>query len=426
MAKKQTVGQKKEARDQATAQARKEAKSGGDRIDKIIKEVKAISGGQARIYRGSNIEQTVWKRRSSGIPSIDYITNGGYPKGGLIEFGGEYSTCKTTITLHACAHEQRTTKGAVAWIALEPFSKRWAREKGFFIPFSEELALDMETGEMVPLDSFANASELELFRMEQAGITDPYEEVSPFVLVQEERGDVALDMALKLIESNQFAIVVVDSLGVAKSTKWVEEGDVQSSDDFDRGPKMIGNYTARCLLLLNARYDENGDKCIDGDQRNETTVIHLNQITTAIGTQARAAHKVQTIKGGEGNKHNHHCIIFLSKGEELRVDVPGRGSVMYGREIRAIGLKSKLGPEQRKGSFDFYFNAFESFMPGDFDVVKDLIAHAIIAGVISQSGAWFDYEGERWQGRTKVEEFFRENIEWFEHLRDATIRKLKA
>ncbi len=408
-----TIGQKRAERQAAQAAAPK-ATPGGDRIDKVVKSINTMLGGQGRVFRGSDIEKQQWERRSTGIPSLDYVLNGGLPVGGLVEIGGEFSTGKTTVCLHTCKQVQRTTEGAVGWVALEPFSKRWARENGFFIPFCEERG-----------DSYEAASELEKFRMEQAGITDPYQEVSPFVLVQEERGDVALDAALAMLESNQFEIIVVDSLGVAKSTKWITDNQVQDAGDFPREAKMIGDYTTRAGLMLNRRYDENGNKANDGEFTNRTTLIHLNHITTVVGTQARAAYKKYSLKGGEGNKHNHHAILFLWKGDQKRVELPGGRPYIFGQEIRVHCIKSKIGPPELEGSYDFYFQPYEQFQPGDIDVVKDAVGLALVAGVFEKSGAWYSYHGERWQGREAVEAFFRENTEWLDHLVSTTTEVLR-
>lgn len=389
-------------------------------------------GGRGRVYRGSDIQSHEYQRRSSGIPSIDYITSGGYPRGGLVEIGGEFSVGKTSVALEACATEQRAvldafrngtnpaSNGGIAWVALEPFSKKFARERGLFIPFSEELAADPETGELKPLDSVDNASELEKFRMEQAGIMDPHAEYTPFVLVQEERGDAALDAAITLLRSNLFSILVVDSLGVAKSTKWLEETEVQDSGDFPREAKMIGDYTARALLTLNARYDANNQISKDGTYTNQTTVLHLNHIGINIGTQARAVHKTQRIKGGEGNKHNHHFIMFLSKGEQYRVEGPGGKPYVYAQEIRCLGLKSKLGPDYLEGAFDYYKLDYGGFRQGDFDVVKDLVTLAQIAGLVGRNGAWYNYMDIRTSGLDNFGAALRERPDLVTTLREET------
>lgn len=406
-----TIKQKREARQAVKIETRKKTT---DPIDKVINQINQQLGGQGYVFRGSEIEAEQYERRSSGIPTIDFILNGGLPKPGLIEIGGEYSSGKTTLSLHFCAHEQRTNGGAVGWVALESFSKRWARENGFFVPFSE----DHE-------DPFEDATELELHRMQEAGITDPYTEVSPFVLVQDERGDAALDAAITMLKSNQFAIIVVDSLGIAKSTKWLEETEVQDAGDFPREPKMIGDYTARALLSLNARYDENGVKAKDGKNRLQTTLIHINQIGTAVGTMAKAPWNKQRMKGGEGNKHNHHGIIFLWKGQPYSVKVEGGNRYVYAVETNAICIKSKLGPPFMEGTFDLYFQDYGTFRKGDIDLSKDVIRYGIMAGLIERNGAWYTIGEERLNGLEAVQEFVRNNPEWFDWLYSESISVLR-
>lgn len=412
---KKSVGQKRAARQQEIAKSTSKAKT-SDPIDKLVAELNKRLGGQGRIYRGGEYQEQSFARRSTGIPTLDYILNGGMPKPGLVEFGGEFSSGKTTVAIHICAHEQKTNKGAVGWISLEPFSKRWARENGFFIPFSEELVTDSHTGEERPRDSFENATDIEKERMAEQGIEDPYSEVSKFVIVEEERGDTALQVAVDMLRSNLFAIIVVDSLGLAKSTSWLEERGVEDAGDYDRTPKMIGDYTARACLALNKRYDENNEIAKDGMYTNQTTLVNLNQIVTAIGTQAHLPWKKQTIKGGEGNKHNHHAIVFLSKGEQKYESTP-HGRYVYGQEIRTTCIKSKIGAPFREGSFDLYTQPHGAFKAGDIDLAKDATQLGIISGLIERSGAWYQL-GDKEEGiyANGLEAFQAKLREWPEML----------
>lgn len=397
-----------------------------DRIDKIIADINNGLGGGGFVYRSSKVRQQTFHRRSSGIPSIDYIMAGGPPKGGIIEIGGQYSTGKTTIAMHIAARAQRMEPGkAIGWVAIEPFSKRWARSNGLFIPFSEDLVVDPVTGEEVKLDSFDDATELEKYRMKEAGIEDPYAEICPFVLVQDSRGDVALDAALKMVRSNQFSVVVVDSLGVAKSTSWVEEKDVQDSGDFPREARMIGDYTTRALLALNLRYDTNGEVMNKGEYTNETTLININHVGVAIGTQAKAPWNVYQIKGGEGNKHNHHFIMFLWKGQAMSTDMPNVGKYTYGTTVKCIGIKSKIGPPWLQSEYDFYFQDYASFRAGDIDTAKDAATLGIMAGIIERSGAWYTLEGERFQGLENLYQYLRDNPDWKDWVAETAILKLR-
>lgn len=433
-AKKLSIGEKKKVRDSAKAAA--PAAAGKTPIDRLVSSINQRLGGKGTVSTASSIEHRSYERRSTGIPSLDYVLSGGYAKGGLHMYGGEYSTGKTSVALEGCIYAQRHEAhvgpafGAVGWVALEPFSKRHARERGLWLPFSEDPIVDKATGLSVPRDPFAEASALELLRMEQQGITDPYKETTKFILVQEERGDVALDVALDMVRSNLFAFVVVDSLGVAKSTKWLEENEVQDAGDFPREAKMIGDYTSRLVLGLNKRYDENNVVANDGVHHNQTTVIHLNHIVTNVGTQARAKHKTQSIKGGEGNKHNHHVIVFLWKGELYQAERPGAAPYRYAQETRCMALKSKLGPPMKEGSFDLYMQPYGPFQTGDFDVVKDLVGLAVQAGVITRAGAWYRFGDEEnflnENGKEAFATVIRNNPDWYEHLASETQKALRS
>lgn len=418
MAKKPTVQQARHARQAAAAATTAKVRPGADEIDMLLAQVNKDLAGNGRVTRGSDIEQRQYSRRSSGICSLDYVLNGGLPRGGLIELGGPYSSGKTATALEACANEQRTERGAIAWVALEPFDKRWARERGLWLPFSDKEQVDPDTGAARPIDPFDQASELEKHRMAEWGFEDPYSENGlRFVLVQEERGDVALDIAYKLLVSNLFSIIVVDSLGVARSTKWVDEGDVQSFSDFPREPKMIGDYTSRALLALNRRYDSNNKPSNDGQRYNQTTLIHINQIVTKVGTQAKAPWSLYEMKGGEANKHNHHAIVFCwrTADDDCFVELPGKKRYQYAQQCNYYCLKSKLGPPFRQGSARFFMQSYGPHKAGSFDVAEDVLTHAISTGVIQQQGSYYMIGEDRFHGRETAANHLRENpniLDW--------------
>ena len=430
---KKTIGQKKAIRQEEAVKNRAPVRAGSDAIDKVMARINEQLGGQGHVFRGGDYHRKDYERRSSGIPSLDYLLNGGLPIGGLIEIGGQFSSGKSTLSLKICAAEQKRQWGvdpaerkAIGWAALEPFSKKYAREVGLFLPYNESTEIDPVTGEEIALDSFSKATPLERLRMQQAGITDPYAELCPVVIVEDERGDVMLDTVLTMLRSNRFSIIVVDSLAMCKMTKWVAEGEVQDASDFPREPKMIGDYTTRALLSLNARYDANGVIAKDGAVANQTTLIHLNQVGSAIGTMAMSPHKKYNIKGGEANKHNHHAIIFLWRDSQLKSIKQGDRYYNYGQTINMICIKSKIGPPFLEGSIDYYFQPFGSFQPGDFDTLADLVVLASIARTIEKAGAWYRYKGINEQGHEKFEEALRNSPpEFLAELLDNTLKALR-
>lgn len=410
-ARKLTLQQQQKLRDEAKANAKAAAKSkakSGDRIDEIVAQINGEMGGDGYVMRGTQVRQQMGKRVPTGNPALDYILCGGPPEGTLLEIGGPYSSGKTTSAIHILVTAQQTEwakpfeqRRAQAWVAIEPFSKTWARENGYWIPFCEEEILDPDTGEMLPMDPWSAATAAEIRTYESLGLESPYSEITPFVLITSQIGDKALDASISLLESNRFTHIVVDSLGVVKSTKWVTEKDTQSAGDFSREPKMISDYTTRALVTLNCRYDDNGEPAKDGNNRNRTVIVHLNQIITNIGTDAHAAHKVFGIKGGEGNKHNHHAIVFMHRVKPLEVPLPGGKKLTYGQLVRAICIKSKIGAPFREAEYELYFEDYGHKLKGKLGVSKSLAELGVMLGIIEQSGAWLafgDFKGNGWDG----------------------------
>ena len=429
-AKKKTVGQKRAAREREQVQAPvSKAAVGGTPFTKLVAELnKYLAPGGGRVYLGADYEEKLYSRRSTGNPILDYVSGGGFPRGGMVEIAGPYSVGKSSTVLSILAYEQRTQKSPICIAALEPFSKTWARTCGLWIPFSEKMIFDPATGGERPSDPFSKATKEELARMEELGITDPYEEVSPVVILEDSRGDALLDAVIKVVASNIFAYVVVDSLGIAKSTTYVEERGVQDSQDFDRTPKMIGDYTARCCLTLNKRYDENNLPTPTGTRLNETTIVNLNQVVTNIGTQAFLPWKKFSVKGGEGNKHNHQLILFMwrNDGDLLQAKTKKEeAKYIYGQRINVIATKSKICAPFKEGAFDFYTRPYGGMKTGDVDRAKATFSLGRLARLVEVSGSWFKVGDLKAQGEDAMADALRGEPEIQQWLLEESLKVLR-
>jgi recombination protein RecA len=73
----------------------------------ILQTVLNKKYGDGTISFLSGQEVSSIPRFSSGIPSVDWATGGGYPRGRMLEILGPESSGKTTLTLHAIAEAQR-------------------------------------------------------------------------------------------------------------------------------------------------------------------------------------------------------------------------------------------------------------------------------------------------------------------------------
>lgn len=433
MAKPKTVGQKKKERDAAMAAA--PTIRTGDRVTNTVASIQKRLGADGSVRLMNQIPALAnTPRRSTGIPSLDYLLGGGLPMPGQIEFGGPMSVGKSLLAMQAMKYAQRHEKRPCLWLALEPYSISWMRQVGLWIPFSETEVYNTETGEMEPADPFAKATEVELERIQELGIEDVYswDPYPPIYLMQGVFGDACLQAVVDALYSNEFAIIVVDSLGMAKSEDWVSEKGTQDASDFDRSVKLIGNYTARVQLAQNQWYDENNNPSGQGTRSNQTTVINLQQIIVNLGSQSHSPWAQMTIKGGEASKHNHHSINAFLQSTPYYDKETGDDKVRVGHKLNMRNLKSKIGVPYRGSELDVYTQRHGPFLPGDVDVAKDAIALGLHVGVLTKQGnhhyvaATTGEDGKTfddWQpmanGGANSAQWLRDNPEWLKYTTDA-------
>ena len=75
-----------------------------------------------------------------------------------------------------------------------------------------------------------------------------------------------------------------------------------------------------------------------------------------------------------------------------------------------------LAPSQDTATFDMYFDDFDVFHAGELDFAKEIAAVAIPLDVIHQAGGWYSYKDYKWQGKAKILESVREDIDLRESL----------
>jgi hypothetical protein len=67
---------------------------------------------------------------------------------------------------------------------------------------------------------------------------------------------------------------------------------------------------------------------------------------------------------------------------------------------------------------DFYFADTSGFSLGSFDTIKDIVNIALASDIITRAGAFYSYGGERWQGKEKVLDAVREDLDLQRNLRN--------
>ena len=286
---------------------------------------------------------------STGIPQLDLALGaGGFPRGRIMEIYGPESSGKTTTGLYMVAEVQKRGEVA-AFVDLEN-------------------ALDPA------------------FARDAVGV-----DIDKLVIAQPSSAEQALEIVLKLVESGEVSLIVVDSVAALVPRAEIE-GDMG-----DAHMGLVARLMSQAMRRLNALQMEKGSKC---------TVLFINQLREKIGVMFG---NPETTTGGNALKFYSSVRMDARSPESKRIT---EGDTVIGKHIKITVKKNKVGPPFGIAEFDLMFD-------GGVDEYAGLLFVAIMQGLINQKGAWFfDSNGEKLaQGKSKTIEYLKENQEYADELR---------
>jgi recombination protein RecA len=126
----------------------------------------------------------------------------------------------------------------------------------------------------------------------------------------------------------------------------------------------------------------------------------------------------RTTPGGKAKNFHYFCRVEVKRDEWLKEKDETVGQTIKGRTI-----KNKTHRPQQSAVIDFYFADSENYSFGSFDVVKDMVNIGIASGLIERAGAFYSYDGQKWQGKDKVLDGVREDLGLQEKLRGEVFAK---
>lgn len=286
------------------------------KLKAAFKQIEAQHGAGTVFILGSSRRLKV-----NVIPSvlgIDIATGiGGFPLGRIVEIYGPESGGKTTLTLHVIAAAQKMG-GLAAFIdaehALDPI---YARRLG------------------------VNTDQL--------------------VVSQPDNGEQALEVAETLIKSEQFSVVVVDSVAALVPKKELEG---------EMGDAQMGS---QARLMGQAMRKLNGVVA-----KTSTCLIFINQVRDKIGVMYG---NPETTTGGRALK------FYAS----MRVTVRSSEQVKDGAEV--IGTKTKIKVVKNKLASPFKEAIVEQRFGLGFEPVMNVIEPAVDLGVLVKKGSRYIFNG---------------------------------
>ena len=206
-------------------------------------------------------------------------------------------------------------------------------------------------------------------------------DIDNLYISQPDCGEQALEIAETMVRSGAVDIVVVDSVAAL-----VPKAEI----DGDMGDSHVG---------LQARPMSQALRKLTGViSKSNCIVIFINQLREKVGVMFGSP---ETTTGGRALKFYASVRLDVRRTESLK-----QAGEVTGNHVRVKIVKNKVAPPFKEAEFDIMFGQGIS-KEGD---ILDLAANI---NIISKSGAWYAYEGDKiGQGRENAKTYLRENPEF--------------
>jgi recombination protein RecA len=212
-----------------------------------------------------------------------------------------------------------------------------------------------------------------------------------------------VDVGTELMRSH-VDIVVVDSISSLMPSSWFSKDDELKELS---GTKQIGSEArdmANAVRMLSYANEK-------------TALILISQIRNQIHSYGAS----QKPTGGNAVMFFSSTSIRLTSSPREADQIKGKtmsGNKLFehpvGRPVNWQIEFNKLGPPNITGTYDFYYD-------GDavgVDLVGEIVDYAEKYGIITKGGAWYNVEGERVQGRQKVVDLLKSNVDIYTKVRE--------
>jgi recombination protein RecA len=300
-----------------------------------------------------------FRRTSTGSLAYDLALGGGWPLNVWNEIVGLESHGKSVLAMKTLAHR----------MLVDPnYKALWIASEDFNPEWSRTLGMDTQRTVLAATN------------------------------VMEEAYEIIIDG----LDSKLFDAIVLDSYPALVPTAEMEA----KIEDWQVG---IGARLTNKLMRVSTPAMRR-----ETDERDCLCLI-INQWRDRVGVMFGDP---RTTPGGKGKNFS-----YFTRVEVVRDGWVERNKVKVGQTMKIRTMKNKTAPPSRVAVTDFYFDNAFPFVAGQYDIVAEVWNIATTYDVIERKGAWYHYDGQRWNGKEPVLQSLREDID----LRDAVdseVRKL--
>ena len=310
------------------------------------------------------------RRLPTGILELDIAIQGGFPAGGMTMIKGKEGVGKSWLALQVI-REQQLIFGedcAIAWVSTEmPFDKTQAHLCDVACPMSNREI-------KAKIDAYKRAGD----ELPKAMVKSMGRKVGIFDTVPPCNAEDSLEIALQMLESRAYNVVVIDSFG-SLMTSDDETKELDKEGRVGGSAKLNTRFTRRLNSIMSI--DEDG-------YSNLSTVIGINQLRDNMN-KANKYSPESVEPGGRALKHARWLGIELRRAGW--VTNPSNKKIRLGKDVSWEITKQKAGGhEGAKGNYDFLYSL------GGVDVAEHTLLTATTYGIVERSGAHYSY------GETKL------------------------
>ena len=210
-------------------------------------------------------------------------------------------------------------------------------------------------------------------------------DIDNLYISQPDNGEQALEITETMVRSGAIDIVVVDSVAAL-----VPKAEI----DGEMGDSHVGlqaRLMSQALRKLTAVIS-----------KSNCSVIFINQLREKVGVMFG---NPETTTGGRALKFYSSVRMDVRRIETIK-----SGGEAVGNRTRVKVVKNKIAPPFKEAEFDIIFGE-------GISTVGDIVDLATDANIISKSGAWYSYEGNKiGQGRENTKQYFKDNPELLEEV----------
>lgn len=289
-------------------------------LNKIIKGFEK-EFGEGTLMNFDNTKNLKVNCLKSGSLILDRALGiNGFPEGRIVEVYGPESSGKTSLTLHTILEAQRKG-GTAAFIDAE---------HAFDPTFAQKIGIDLKK----------------------------------LIVSQPNSGDQALDIVDKLVKTNLFSLIVIDSVAAL-----VPQAELSGSIS-DQSIGLQARLMSKSLRMLSGTIS-----------KSKTIVIFINQIREKVGVIFGSP---ETTPGGRSLKFFSSIRVDLRIRERLYDDSKN----LIGQRIKFKIVKNKLAVPYKILETNFYYDK-------GFNNSEEKFELMIMDNEITKKGSWYYYKDEK-------------------------------